>query len=83
MNVIFLDFDGVLNTVHRSSDSDIEKRIKLLGEICRELDCKVVIEASAKDAIDANVASSGSASDTTTSEVKNTGSIKVNITIED
>lgn len=52
MNVIFLDFDGVLNTVHRSSDSDIEKRIKLLGEICRELDCKVVIEASAKDAID-------------------------------
>lgn len=52
MNVIFLDFDGILNTAHKSSDEDRERRIKLLGEICNELDCKVVIEASVKDCID-------------------------------
>ena len=52
MNVIFLDFDGVIDTIHYNSDKDVEERIKLLGEICHELDCKVVIEAAAKDAID-------------------------------
>ena len=52
MNVIFLDFDGVIDTFHYSSHEDVEKKIKILGEICRELDCKVVIEAAAKDAID-------------------------------
>ena len=52
MNVIFLDFDGVLNTIHFKSQEDIERRIKILSEICKEYDCKVVIEASSKDAID-------------------------------
>ncbi len=52
MNVIFLDFDGVLDTVHKDSKEDIESRIKILGEICKKYDCKVVIEASAKSAID-------------------------------
>lgn len=52
MNVIFLDFDGVLDTIHYSSDEDIERRIKILSDICHEYNCKVVIEASAKDAID-------------------------------
>ncbi len=52
MNVIFLDFDGVLDTIHYSSMDDIERRIKILSGICSELNCKVVIEASAKDAID-------------------------------
>lgn len=52
MNVIFLDFDGVIDTIHYNSDKDVEEKIKLLGEICHELDCKVVIEAAAKDAID-------------------------------
>ena len=52
MNVIFLDFDGVLNTIHYSSDSDIEKRIVILSEICKEYDCKIVIEASLKNTID-------------------------------
>lgn len=52
MNVIFLDFDGVLDTIHYSEEKDIERRIKILAEICKEYDCKVVIEASAKDAID-------------------------------
>lgn len=52
MNVIFLDFDGVLDTIHYRSDVDMEKRIKILADICHEYDCKIVIEASAKDAID-------------------------------
>ena len=52
MNVIFLDFDGVIYTGLHSSKEEVEKRIKLLGEICQELDCKVVIEAAAKYAID-------------------------------
>ena len=51
INVIFLDFDGVLDTIHYSSLDDIERRIKILSEICNELDCSVVIEASAKDVI--------------------------------
>ena len=52
MNVIFLDFDGVLDTVHYKSDKDIEARIAILADICHEYDCKIVIEASAKQAID-------------------------------
>lgn len=52
MNVIFLDFDGVLDTIHYKTDVDIEKRIKILADICYECDCKIVIEASAKSAID-------------------------------
>ena len=52
MNVIFLDFDGVLNTAHASTLQDIERRIAILALICSEYHCKVVIEASAKDAID-------------------------------
>ena len=52
MNVIFLDFDGVLDTVHYLSNEDVEKRIKILADICKEYDCKIVIDASAKIAID-------------------------------
>ena len=52
MNVIFLDFDGVLDTIHYNSDEDVERKIKILADICKEYDCKIVIEASAKDAID-------------------------------
>lgn len=52
MNVIFLDFDGVLDTIHYSSREDVERKIKILGDICKEYDAKVVIEAAAKDAID-------------------------------
>ena len=52
MNVIFLDFDGVLDTIHYNENKDIERRIKILAEICHEYDCKIVIEASAKGAID-------------------------------
>ncbi len=52
MNVIFLDFDGVLDTIHYSSEEDVENKIKILSDICKEYDCKVVIEACAKDAID-------------------------------
>ena len=52
INVIFLDFDGVLDTIHYSNDEDVEKRIKILSDICKENNCKIVIEAAAKDAID-------------------------------
>ena len=52
MNVIFLDFDGVLDTFHYNSTEDMERRIKILAEICKEYNCKVVIEASAKGAIE-------------------------------
>ncbi len=51
MNVIFLDFEGVLNTYHYNSIEDIERRIKLLADICHENNCKVVIEATSKNAI--------------------------------
>lgn len=54
MNVIFLDFDGVLTTIHASSNSDIERRIILLSKICKLYDASIVVEASAKDAIDEN-----------------------------
>lgn len=60
INVIFLDFDGVLNTIHDSStyggekalSDKLEKRIAVLANICKEYNCKIVIEASAKSAID-------------------------------
>lgn len=45
MNVIFLDFDGVVNTYH---DKDLEGRIKVLAEICKKYSCKVVISAAAR-----------------------------------
>ena len=57
MNVIFLDFDGVINTYHDQYITDkeysqvIENRIKILSKICNECNCKVVIESSIKDDI--------------------------------
>lgn len=52
MNVIFLDFDGVIDTYHYTSFEDMEEKIKILSKICHEHDCKVVIEASVKRVID-------------------------------
>ena len=55
MNVIFLDFDGVLHGAHDYLDNEeklIHKRINVLAEIVKELNCKVVIEAAAKEGID-------------------------------
>lgn len=52
MNVIFLDFDGVLNTYHYKNDMDIERRIKILSEICKETDSKIVVSTSHKECID-------------------------------
>lgn len=52
MNVIFLDFDGVIDTYHFQSYEDMEKKVKILADICHEYDCKVVIEASVKTVID-------------------------------
>ena len=52
MNVIFLDFDGVLDTNYYRSNEQIEEKIKILADICHEYDCKVVIESSHKDMLD-------------------------------
>lgn len=46
MNVIFLDFDGVLSTFHYNSLEDIERKIKILADICIEYNCKVVKETA-------------------------------------
>lgn len=54
MNIIFIDFEGTLETLHLDSDEDIEKRIAILGTICKKYNCKVVIEAAAKVLIDEN-----------------------------
>ena len=57
MNVIFLDFDGVINTFNsnlyplESSDA-VENRVKILSEICHKYDCKIVIESSHKSSFD-------------------------------
>ena len=51
MNVIFLDFEGTIIT-HHGSKEDIEKKVKILSEICKGLDCKVVIESVYKESID-------------------------------
>lgn len=56
MNVIFLDFDGVINTLNgvlrpREKENAKEKRIKILAEICHRYDCKVVIISAHKDQI--------------------------------
>ena len=57
MNVIFTDFDGVINTFNRNlrpiePEDAVEKRVKLLAEICHRYDCKVVIESAHKEDID-------------------------------
>ena len=52
MNVIFLDFDGVIDTIHYHTKEDIERRIIILSDICKTYNCKIVISSSSKDAID-------------------------------
>lgn len=51
MNVIFLDFDGVLDTVHFKSKENVERKIQILSKIVKKYDCKVVISAAAKNAL--------------------------------
>lgn len=58
MNVIFLDFDGVLNTWHdhystkQEVNEKYDKRIKILSDICKKYNCKIVIESAYKSLID-------------------------------
>lgn len=47
MNVLFVDIDGVLNTLY-SSEIIIEEKVKILKELCNLFDAKVVIESSHK-----------------------------------
>ena len=56
MNVIFTDFDGVINTLNgtlrpREKETAKEERIKILGDICKKYNCKVVIISGHKDRI--------------------------------
>jgi len=52
MNVIFLDFDGVIDTHYYRSAEQVEEKIKILADICHTYDAKVVIESSYKDMLD-------------------------------
>lgn len=52
MNVIFLDFDGVLDTHYYRTNEQMEEKIKILADICKEYNCKVVIESTYKDMLD-------------------------------
>lgn len=50
-NIIFLDFDGVLNhTGCKSEDMFLEESIRILNEIHDEFDTKIVLSTSWKDA---------------------------------
>ena len=51
MNVIFLDFDGVLDTYYYKAYESTEEKVKILADICHMYDAKVVIEAAARLAI--------------------------------
>lgn len=57
MNVIFTDFDGPFSTLNQNfhpleSEDAVEKRVKILSDICKLYDCKVVIESAHKSMID-------------------------------
>ena len=52
MNVIFIDFDGTLDSYYYKAYEDTEEKVKILADICHTYDAKVVIEASAKETID-------------------------------
>ena len=56
MNVIFLDFDGVITTLNgnlrpREKENAKEERIKIVARICDLYDCKIVVESAHKDMI--------------------------------
>mgnify|MGYP003305264639 CR=1 FL=1 len=56
MNIIFLDFDGVIYTLNmnlnpKEPKDAIEKRIEILARICELYNCKVVIISAHKDMI--------------------------------
>ena len=55
MNVIFLDIDGVLCTVHKSTNEDIKNKVEILSNICKTYNTNIVIESSHKDQIDMNL----------------------------
>jgi hypothetical protein len=64
MKVIFIDFDGVINTLQDFYDYSTNKidkktleakklkRIKILSDVCKKYGAKVVIESAHKDLID-------------------------------
>lgn len=52
MKVIFIDLSGTIFTAHGTDSKIVEKRIKTLGDICKEEGTKIVISSVAKEAID-------------------------------
>ena len=52
MNIIFLDMDGVIDTVYYHTYEQMAGKIKILIDICNTYNAKVVIEAASKSAID-------------------------------
>ena len=51
VNILFLGVGGVLNTSHYNSEKEIEEKVKILSDICRCLDLKVVITSGCRGAI--------------------------------
>lgn len=47
MNVLFVDIDGVLNSLG-NKNTIVDRMVKVLSEICHKYNCKVVIESSHK-----------------------------------
>lgn len=52
MNIIFLDFDGVIDTNFYKTDEQIKNKIKIVSNIAKYYNCKIVIEAAAKETMD-------------------------------
>ena len=56
IRVLFIDFDGVLNSIHDLDEENykekVEKRIAILANIARIYQCKVVVDSGGKGVID-------------------------------
>lgn len=50
MNVLFVDIDGVLNSL-RNKNVIVDRMVKVLSEICHKYNCKVVVESTHKPKI--------------------------------
>lgn len=51
MNILFVDIDGVLNS-YSYDEVIVERMIKVLSDICKEYNCKVVISSTHKPQIE-------------------------------
>ena len=51
IDVVYLDYDGVIKTEHKNDRSAIDSQVRILSFICRGLDLKVVITTNRKKVI--------------------------------